>query len=130
MKSIIRFLLLLSILPFTLNAQRSGQYTFGPWNGGTNNIALTSTNTVTDTAISVEEHDHIGIAVTLRPVSTSTGTVVFKFADKVGSYNESTATHTIIQPPAFTHHHRRVRCPSTTGPSRNLSAIGSVASVA
>lgn len=94
MKSTFVALLLLA-LPLTLVAQRSGQYNLGPWNGGTNNIALTSTNTVTDSAIAVEEHDTIGVAVTLRPLSTSTGTVVFKFSDKVGSYYESTPTHTL-----------------------------------
>jgi hypothetical protein len=93
--TILALLLAATLLPLTLVAQRSGTYYLGPWNGGTNNIALTSTNTVSDSYISVEEHDHIGVAVTLRPGSTSTGQVVFKFSDKVGSYYESTPTHTL-----------------------------------
>ncbi len=89
------FFAILILSGFSASAQRSGQYNLGPWNGGTNNIAAASTNTVSDSYISVDEHDAIGVAVTLRPLSTSTGTVVFKFADKVGSYYESTPTHTI-----------------------------------
>jgi len=86
---------ILGLLPATLSAQRSGTYSPGVWTGGTNNITAASTNTVSDCYISVEEHDHIGVAVTLRPLSTSTGTVVFKFSDKVGSYYESTPSHTL-----------------------------------
>jgi hypothetical protein len=96
MRSILPALLLAAtLLPLQLLAQRSGSRYLGPWNGGTNNIAGASTNTVSDSSISVEEHDAIGVAITMRPLSTSTGTVVFKFADAVGSYYESTPTHTI-----------------------------------
>ena len=38
----------------------------------------------------------IGIAITMRPISTAgTGTVIFKFSDAVGSYYETTPSHTI-----------------------------------
>lgn len=93
----------LSLLSFTLRAAiyqpaasgLSGVSTLPGWDGGTNNIAAASTNTLTTADIDVSEHAAIGVAVTLRPVSTSTGTVVFKFADRVGNYNESTPTHTL-----------------------------------
>ena len=94
MRSILLCLLL--ALPATLAAQQAKLYVLGPWDGGTNNIAAASTNTVTGSDINCSEFDHIGIEVTVRPVTTSTGTVIFKFAESVsGSAYETTPSHTL-----------------------------------
>ena len=88
-------LAVLLLVSFNALGQQAKLYHLGPWNGGTNNVAATSTNTVTDSYIAVSEFDTIGVAITLRPVSTSTGTVVFNFAEAIGDYYETTPSHSI-----------------------------------
>lgn len=80
-------------------AQQAGVRTWpngsAAWNGGTNNVAATSTNAVTD-SISVSEFDNVGYQITVKPISTSTGTVVFKFSDSLDSTSyESVPSRTV-----------------------------------
>lgn len=72
-----------------------GVHTLGGWNGGTNNIAATSTNAPGDT-FAVSAYDNVGYQITVKPISTSTGTVVFSFADSLDSTTyESTPSRTV-----------------------------------
>lgn len=98
MKKIILAVMLLASCS-AIMAQTAGVRTWpngtATWNGGTNNIAATSTNTVTD-SINVSEFDNIGYQITVKPISTSTGTVVFKFADSLDSTSyESVPSRTV-----------------------------------
>jgi len=96
MKRILFALLLSIIAPLSMSAQRATLYTLGSYNGGTNNVAATATNSPTTAIISVEEFDRVGVTVSAKPISTSTGTVVFKFADSVDGTNyETTPSHTV-----------------------------------
>lgn len=72
-----------------------GTVYLGPFNGGTNNIAATSTNTYTTAVIDVNEFDNVGYRISIKPISTSTGTVVFSFSDGIGNTYESTASRTV-----------------------------------
>jgi len=99
MKNII---LALAILSVTLSAfgQTPGVRTFpnasATWNGGTNNIAATTTNSPTADTISVSEYANVGYQITVKPISTSTGTVVFNFAQSLDSTSyETVPQHTV-----------------------------------
>ena len=93
---LLRFLcLLLLSLPFLARAQSPGIYTLGNWNGGTNVIAASSTNSFTDT-IAVSEFDNVGIQVTCMPVTTSTGTVLFNFALSLDSTSYKTVPSQVL----------------------------------
>ena len=84
-----------AMIAATYNPPSAGTVYLGTFNGGTNNIAAASTNTYTTAVIDVNEFDNVGYRISIKPVSTSTGTVVFSFSDGVGNTYESTASRTV-----------------------------------
>lgn len=97
-----KILITLAILVGTFSAfgQTPGVRTFpngsATWNGGTNNIAATTTNSPSADTIAVSEFANVGYQITVKPLSSSTGTVVFNFAQSLDSTTyESVPQHTV-----------------------------------
>jgi len=68
----------LGSLALPAHAQKAGLYGTS-LNGGTNNIAATATNTYT-IDIPVGEFDSVGLQLSAKPLSTSTGTLPFRIS--------------------------------------------------
>lgn len=100
MKKLILTALLIACSLLPAFGQTVGVRTFpngsASWNGGTNNIAATTTNSPSSDAIAVSEFDNVGYQITVKPISTSTGTVVFSFAQSLDSTTyETVPQHTV-----------------------------------
>lgn len=97
MKNIILTLILAAfIIPLSAIGQTPGVRTLGGWNGGTNNIAATTTNSPSSDTFSVSEFSDVGIQVTVKPLSSSTGTFVLTLAESLDSTSyEAVGAHTI-----------------------------------
>jgi len=89
------FLITLFAAVMVASAQSPGVYTFGGFNGGTNNVAFSATNSPAKT-IAVSDYDNVGIQISLASTNTATGNVIFKFAHSADTSLYETAPATSI----------------------------------
>jgi hypothetical protein len=98
MKKIILSAVVGALLAVSASAQESRVYTLGGYNGGTNNFATATTNTITGAAIAVSEVDNVGVQLTFKGTGSGTDTIVFKFALSLdGTTYETTPSTTVTQ---------------------------------